>query len=196
MHETKANKTVFVVVAVALIVSYICVKIRLSGNPFHCSAVQTAQQRRILLLHYTNPEELLKAGREILRQGPKNPKRYVGPMHIDGFPIPRRIRIPKVIKRLSPRASLINFGGYIVLQMQQTTSRRFGVRIFPEGFEAPKHYFNYGHRELIPGLWYYDSNYKKIPQYDKTIDYIIQNGQWIEPNDIDPNENSKKSKKN
>ncbi|MBN1805268.1 MAG: hypothetical protein JW837_08465 [Sedimentisphaerales bacterium] len=117
MHKTKANKTVFIVVAITLLVGYMCAKIRLSKNPFHCSVVQTPQERRILLLHCTDPEELLEAGRDILRQGPRNPKAYRGPMSIDGFPVPGYVRIPKVIKRLGPRASLINFAGYVILQM-------------------------------------------------------------------------------
>ena len=90
MHKRNATITVFTIMALTLIVGYVSVKIKLSGNPFHCSVVQTAQQRRILLLYYTDPEKLLKAGRDILRQGPQDLKNYhyLGPMHIDGFPVP------------------------------------------------------------------------------------------------------------
>ena len=189
MEKRNASITVFTVMALTLIIGYVSVMIKLSGNPFHCSVIQSTKQRRILLLYYTDPEELLEAGRDILRQGPQDLKnyRYLGPQHIDGFPVPRYVRIPKAIKRLSPRATLINYNGYVVLHMLQTRSRRFGVRIYPEGFVPKSRNFIYGHRELIPGLWYYDSNYKKIPEYDKTIDHIIQNGQWLEFDQTDPN---------
>jgi hypothetical protein len=59
----------------------------------------------------------------------------------------------------------------------------YGVRIYPEDFKATSRYFNYGNKELLPGLWYYDDEYRRIPQYDKVIDYIIQKGKYPEPNE-------------
>jgi hypothetical protein len=110
--------------------------------------------------------------------------RYYGPQHIDGFPVPRRIRIPKVIRKLRPRASLINRNGYVVLQMQGGMSD-FGVRIYPENFKGKTYYFTPGKRQLLPGLEYYDYKYRYIPQYDKVIDYVIQKGKYPESNQID-----------
>jgi hypothetical protein len=138
-----------------------------------------AQQRRILLLYHTDHEALLKAGREILKKGPKDPMkyRYTGIQHVDGFPVPRRIRIPKVIRKLKPHATLINRNGYIVVQMLNDTLIGYGIRIYPEGFKAPRNrFFSYGHRELLPGLWYYDYKYRNNPEYDKIIDEIIEKG--------------------
>ena len=148
--------------------------------------IPRAQQRRILLLYHTDHEALLKAGRQILSQGPKDPMnyRYYGPQHIEGFPIPRRVRIPKVIRKLRPHASLINRNGYVVLQMQGGRVD-FGVRIYPEGFKGYRYYFTSGNRELLPGLEYYDYKYDHIPEYDKIIDGIIQKGKWEEPDKID-----------
>jgi hypothetical protein len=176
------NTTVLFIVIITVIVSYFCLKNhpRAIGPKMH-------QMRRVRLLYHTDHEELLQAGREILRQGPKDPKnyRYYGPMHIDGFPVPRRVRIPKVVHKLKTHANLINFNGYVVLQMKEGVIG-YGVKIFPEGFKAPRsHYFSYGNRELLPGLWYYDEEYRYIPQYDKTIDSIIQKGKYPEPNEID-----------
>jgi len=70
--KRNASITVFTVMALTLIIGYVSVMIKLSGDPFHCSAIQSPQQRRILLLYHTKPEELLKAGRDILRQGPQD----------------------------------------------------------------------------------------------------------------------------
>jgi hypothetical protein len=144
-------------------------------------------------LYHTDHEALLKAGREILRQGPKDPMnyRYPGPMHIDGFPVPRKVRIPKVIRKLRPHASLMNFNGYVVLQMQGGIVD-FGVKIYPEGFSKPSRYFSYGNRELLPGLWYFDYNYNHNPGYNKRVDEIIQKGRWEEPNEIDLSKSSDK----
>jgi hypothetical protein len=185
-HKANPAKKVFAISVIILIVGYICVKIKISKNPFHSSALQSAQQRRILLLYHTDHEELLKAGREIFSRGPKDPMnyRYLGPQHIEGFPVPGRIRIPKVIRKLRPHASLINRNGYIVLQMQGGQTD-FGVRIYPEGFKGKRYYFTPGKRELLPGLEYFDYKYRDMPQYDKTIDYIIQKGKYPEPNQID-----------
>jgi len=186
------NTTVFIVVVFAFIFSFVAVMNKRSRNTVGSGSEKFAQQRRIKLLYHTDHEELLKAGREILKKGPKDPMnyKYYGPMHIDGFPVPRGIRIPKVIRKLRTHASLINFSGYVVLQMQENITERFGVRIYPEGFKARSRYFDYGNKELLPGLWYYDREYYRIPQYDKTIDYIIQKGRWIEPNQIHLNKSS------
>ncbi len=161
------------------------------SRTFKSRGMNLAQQRRILLLYHTDHQALLKAGRQILSQGPKDPMnyRYYGPMHIDGFPVPRRVRIPKVIRKLRPHAILINFNGYVVLQMQGGIAD-FGVRIYPEGFKEPHRYFIYGDRELLPGLWYYDENYNYYTEYDKIVDEIIKNGKWEEPNQIDRGQSS------
>ena len=176
------NIVVLFIVIITILVSYVVVTSppRVTGQKLH-------QLRRIRLLYHTDHEELLQAGREILRQGPKDPKnyRYLGPMHIDGFPVPRNVRIPKVVRKLKTHANLINFNGYVVLQMKEGLIG-YGVKIYPEGFKAPRSlYFIYGNKELLPGLWYYDVEYRHIPQYDKIIDCIIQKGKYPEPNEID-----------
>jgi hypothetical protein len=176
------------VVIVALLVGILVLPQRGPfSRTFKSHGMNLAQQRRILLLYHTDHDALLKAGRQILSQGPKDPMnyRYYGPMHIDGFPVPRRVRIPKVIRKLRPHATLINFNGYVVLQMQGDLTD-FGVRIYPEGFKfkGRRFHFTPGNKELLPGLEYYDYKYRHIPDYDKIIDEIIKKGKWEEPNQI------------
>jgi hypothetical protein len=185
------NTTVFLLIIFIFIVSFVCVMSKRSRSNYGSGSEKFAIQRRIRLLCHTDHEELLKAGREILKKGPKDPMnyRYYGPQHIDGFPVPRGIRIPRVIRKLRPHASLINRNGYVVLQMQGGTSD-FGVRIYPEDFKGKSYYFTPGKRQLLPGLEYYDYKYRFIPEYDKVIDYVIQNGRWVDPNQIDLNKNS------
>ena len=184
-HKTASNKTVLAIFIITLIVSFFVVRSKLSMRTYRSSAKQLAQQRRVLLLYHTDHEVLLKAGRQILSQGPKDPMnyRYYGPQHIEGFTVPRGVRIPKVIRKLRPHASLINRNGYVVLQMQGGLTD-FGVRIYPEGFKGRRYYFTCGNRELLPGLEYYDYKYNRIPDYDKRIDEIIKKGKWEEPDKI------------
>ena len=182
------NTTVLILVLFVLIISFVAVMNKRSGGTFKGTPGQYAQYRRIRLLYHTDHEELLKAGREILKKGPKDPMNYrvYGPQHIEGFPVPGRIRIPKVIRKLRPHASLINRNGYVVLQMEGGPTD-FGVRIYPEDFKGKTYRFTPGKRELIPGLEYFDYKYRQIPEYDKVIDEVIKKGRWVEPNQIDAN---------
>ena len=174
-RKVSAKRIVLVMVVVALIVVYVSL--------FLSSLDDSPQQRRVRLLCHTDHEALLQAGRQILRQGPKDPMNYrpYGPIHIDGFPVPRGVPIPKVIRKLRPHACLINFNGHVVVQMQGGIAD-FGVKIYPEGFSRPSRYFKYGNKELLPGLWYYDYRYSHDPEYNKRIDEIMQTGRWPEPN--------------
>ena len=176
-HNVSARKAVLVMVVFAVIGAYAWLILN--------SPDESPQARRVRLLCKTDHEALLKAGREILNKGP-DPRKYrpFGPIHIDGFPVPRGVRIPRVIRRLRPHAVLINFNGYVVLHMTEGLAN-YGVKIYPESFKTPRAPFRYGHRELLPGLWYYDYRYRRDPAYNKKISEIIRTGKWPEPNEID-----------
>lgn len=187
MSTNKVNdKTTALAVAITiLILIFVFVLYIRPKGPFYNSALQSSQQRRILLLYHSDHEALLKAGREILRQSP-NPNKHppVGRIfHILGVPVPRYVHIPKVVHQLRPHAIYINFGGYTVLQMEKS-ALGYGVNIYPEDYKVKRSDFQYDNRELIPGLWYFDDKYDIVPEYDKTIDYIIQQGKWPDPNEI------------
>ncbi len=171
-----------VIVTIALIVSCFLLRGRFSVSD---TPERREQQRRVLLLYQTDHEALLKAGREVLRQGPKDPMKfeYYGIIYLGGFPVPKGVRIPKIIRDLRTYDTRINFSGYLFLEMEGGVTG-FGLRIYPERFTAPRRYFEYGNRELLPGLWYYDDRYNHIPGYDKTIDRVIQTGRWEEPNSL------------
>lgn len=173
-RQVSARKAVLVMVVIALIAAY---ALLILGGPDG-----SPQEGRVRLLCETDHEALLAAGREILRLGPNDPMKYMprGPIHIDGFAVPRGVPIPRVIRKLRPHACLINFNGYVVLQMQEGLTT-FGVKIYPEGFKTPRRYFKPGNRELLRGLWYYDYRYRRDPAYNKKIDEIIQTGKWPEP---------------
>ncbi len=188
MHGANDSTIALVIVSITLIIGLLLLRGRFSLSD---TPEQRAQQRRILLLYQTDHEALLKAGREVLRQGPKDPMNieYYGIIYLGGFPVPKGVRIPRIIRNLRTYDTRINFSGYLFLEMEGGLTG-FGLRIYPEGFTAPNRYFDYGNKELLPGLWYYDDKYYHIPGYDKTIDRVIQTGRWEEPNSIDRSKNS------
>lgn len=183
-HKISVKKAVLAVVVVGLLVAY--------AQLIRTGSESSPQERRVRLLCRTDHEALLQAGRQILSKRPKNPMKYIvgRPVHIDGYRVPRGIPIPRVIRKLRPRAVLINLDGYVVLHMKEGLAN-YGVKIYPEGFERPRYpFFRYGHRQLLPGLWYYDHRYKSDPQYNRRIDEILRTGAWPEPNNIDLGQSS------
>ena len=147
-----------------------------------------AHLRRVLLLCETDHQALLKAGREILSQIPKdrlrmNPRpdgiRHLGDLK---FALPKEVQIPQAIQDLKPHVCLISYDGYLTLEMQgvlvdhiQREMSHFGVNIYPEDYKEPERNFKYGDRELLPGLWYYDEGYHYGPEeYDKRIEELIE----------------------
>ena len=135
------------------------------------------QQQRIMLLCNTDHQVLLKAGRDVLNQIPLdslNPR--TNGVEISGdFPVPDSVQIPHAIQDLKPRRYLINYDGYLSVEVSASRDHFLGVNIYPEEFKEPYRRFTYGDRELIPGLWYYDYEYRYNPeQYDKRIDELIK----------------------
>ena len=146
------------------------------GLAFWEKAIEKAQHRRVLLLCNTDHQALLNAGREILSQVPKD---HLNPQpdrirHVGEIGVPKGITIPQAIRDLKPHGCLVNLDGYIVLEMHGGMDH-FGVNIYPENYKEPERNFQYGDRELLPGLWYYDEGYHYGPEeYDKRIDELIR----------------------
>lgn len=134
------------------------------------------QQKRVLLLCNTNHQELLKSGRDVLSQIPKdrlNPQSD-GSVLGGGFSVPEGVQIPQAIRDIKPRRCLINYDGYLSVEVSTSRDLFLGVNIYPVEFKKPYRTFKYGDRELIPGLWYYDYEYFNNPEYDKRIDELIE----------------------
>ena len=137
------------------------------------------QRRRVLLLCKTDHQALLKAGRDVLGQNPQNPRDRLNSLpdgiKISGdFPVPNGVQIPQTIWDLKPRRFLMNYDGYLSLEVSGNREYSFGVNIYPDGYKEPYRKFKYGDRELIPGLWYYDYGYLNNTEYDKKIDELIE----------------------
>ena len=141
-----------------------------------------AQHRRVVILCKTDHQALLNAGREILSKIPKdrlNNPYADGGIYLGSLNVPEGIHIPQAIKdlkssyvlRYEAKDSYVSM--YLLLKMHGGMDH-FGVKIYPEDFKKPHDYFEYGDRELLPGLWYYDDGYLHNPEYDKRIDELIK----------------------
>jgi hypothetical protein len=130
-------------------------------------------QRRVLLLCKTDHEALLKAGREILSQMPIGKRTRNGYEIRGDFPVPKEVCIPQIIQNLRPHAVLVSHNGDLTIEMHGGMDH-FGVHIYPEDFKEPRSNFQYGNRELLPGLWYYDDGYLHNPEYDERVETLIK----------------------
>jgi len=171
--------TVALVILFITLLGYFVLHSNLAMDIFLNYAIKQSQQRRVLLLCKTEHHALLKAGREILSQVPKdilNPQPN-GIRHIGDIGLPSGVDIPQAIRDLKPRGCLVSLDGYLTLEMHGGMDH-FGVQIYPEDFKEPEELgsnFKYGDRELLPGLWYYDEGYLYGPEeYDKRIDELIE----------------------
>ena len=130
------------------------------------------QDRRtqVRLLCETNLPELLEACRQMMRDSElyEPGMKYLvrGATHVP--------RLPRPILNLEPSAVFTpNPIECIRLEMAGGTYH-FGVIAYPENFQKPYSSFEYGDRELIPGLWYYDDGYRHNPDYGKKIEELLQ----------------------
>jgi len=134
--------------------------------------VFSVHRRQVQLLCRTDHGALLKACQELSRQvvaGELPPGRY----RMRGEQKDRTLKLPEVIRKLRPTVIAIKPSGRIVIVMAGGLSG-FGVSAYPDGYQKPYASFEYGDRELIPNLWYFDDQYVRDAEYDKVIDGIFR----------------------
>ena len=136
------------------------------------------------LLQQTDYHALLKAGRELiseikLRDSVSNYDR----LKSNDVYIPKDVNIPETLYTL--RRKLSGYGGLITIYHNSClrilfTKREtgiFGVIIFSDGFKGSEWSDIYGDKMLIPGLWYFDSEFS--PEYDKKIENMIKKNKYL-----------------
>jgi hypothetical protein len=170
-HKGSALKNVLIVIATCAfgLVLFWAV----AFGPRFSKLGKEAQQRQTHLLCETDYQALLKACREVSRmvaEGKLNKYEY----HIRGNPDIETSRFPKPILDLEPSYIQIGKNGSVMIELMGGLDH-FGVKAYPENYGKPPS-GRYGDRKLIEGLWYYDNGYKTNPDYDKTINKIIQKG--------------------
>ncbi len=133
---------------------------------------RNVQEKRVRLLCETDHHALLQACQELSRQvaaGELHPDRYHSR---DGAWYPA-IEVPQVIGELRPVLLSIDTNGRVVVSMAAGLSQ-FGAVAYPDGYQEPHVNFHYGDRELIPNLWYFDMEYERGADYDRTVDSIMR----------------------
>ena len=137
-------------------------------------SVKKDLQKQVRLLSETDHQILLEACRQLskrhARQELESGTYYIG--HDQG---PKASSFPTTILNLKPSYVFIDDDGWVKLEMIGGLGH-FGIIAYPEGYEKPS-WSEYGDKELIPGLWYYDEGYKDNPKYRERIDALIQKGE-------------------
>ena len=127
------------------------------------------------LLCKTDFQALLIACRELSNRAAKGELKP-GTYFIGNEPRdPRVLSFPQPILDLAPSDVYIdeNDSGRVMLEMSGGLDH-FGILAYTEDYKNPSWSDKYGDRELISGLWYYDDNYKKIPNYDARVEALLQ----------------------
>jgi len=130
------------------------------------------QQRQVRLLSETDHQALLEACREISRmvaRGDLKKSQY----KVRKNPDPEISRFPQVILDLEPTYVFLDDDGRVMLEMYGGLYY-YGVKAYPEDYKKPSS-AEYGDKELIPGLWYYEDDYERN-QNPKKIEELIQKG--------------------
>ena len=130
---------------------------------------------KVRLLCKTDYQALLEACNELSKQvakGNLKPGKY----KVLISPDPQVSQFARPILELKPSYVYIDEdSGRVLIEMVDGLIH-FGVCAYPEDFEVPFRGFEYGYKELIPRLWYYDYRYRENTQYEKIIDALIQEG--------------------
>ena len=175
--KRKILKRIVIVVSIVLVIAIAIIYVfhdalgYLLIRGFVFFGAREAQQRRTYLLVETDHQALLKACRELSREvatGNLKPGQYPIRWHRH----PQVSRFPKPILDLAPTYVFIHESGQVILEMLGGL-HHLGVYAYPEDYKLPS-YAEYGDRELIPGLWYYEEGYKDSPELRKKIDALLQ----------------------
>lgn len=156
----KKGAKILLWVVVAIVVLYVLRPIFFAGFLFY--QARSAQARRVDLLYRTDHATLLKACRKILSEETKGKYNVVIDRH------PRVSGFPDAILRLKPTYVRIYDCNYVRVELFGGMSH-FGVLAYPVDFIPPFETFDYGDKELVEGLWYYDDGYREDPNFE---DYI------------------------
>jgi len=165
-----------IILAVVIFVGYMAGDY-LVARGFLFFGAKDVQQKQVRLLYKTDHQTLLEACREISRmvaRGELKPGRYYLSR---SRRLPAVSRFPQSILDLAPNYVYIdeNNSGRVMLEMHGGFVH-FGVQAYSEDYQKPFSSFEYGDKELISGLWYYDDGYIENPEYDKIIEALRPKG--------------------
>ncbi len=127
---------------------------------------------RLRLLRETDHQRLLEACQELTTQL-RNGDLASGKYRFIPWRSRTASRFPQAIQDLGPTCVIVWGDGCVTVEMLGG-SRRFGVKAYPQEFKQVPADYEYGDRELIPNLWYYDGEYDRDPQYNTVIDKLLK----------------------
>lgn len=129
------------------------------------------QHRQIHLLYKTDHQALLEACNELSKQVASGGL-AAGTYSIRREPNPESVRFPQPILDLEPSYVYIdeNDSGRVMLEMMGGLGH-FGVLAYTEDYKKPS-WSEYGDKELISRLWYYDDGYDGNPEHEKRIEAL------------------------
>jgi hypothetical protein len=168
-------KIVFIVLAIIFAASFV---LPIAYSPWlpiwFCVMAHQEERMRVRLLCKTDHEVLLEACRELSKRvgrGDLKPGRY----NVRRDRHPMASQFPQPILQLAPSYVYIdeNDSGRVMMEMLGGLDH-FGVEAYTEDYKKPYPTYQYGDKELIPGLWYYDDGYRGHPEYDKRIEALLQ----------------------
>ena len=156
------------------IVIVLCIVFVLAPLFFFVGLHYLLDRMKVRLLCKTDHQALLEACNKLSKQvtnGELKPGKYM----ILRNPDPEVSKFPRPILELRPKYVYLDDNiGYVLIEMTGVLEIHFGVRAYPEDFKASSKGFEYGDKELIPRLWYYDDGYRDNPEYEKKIEALIQ----------------------
>lgn len=168
------NRRSQVVMIVAVVVAFVVgtmICIRVLFGPPSFMGYRPGQLREQLLCsadHRTVLEACRRLSTQVL-SGELRPGTYQVRFRPDsvvlGFPEP--------IRALRPAYVAISEDGVVRLEMGSKWGA-FGVYVYPSGYETAFPNARHGDRRLLEGLWFYDDNYRLVPNYDAEIDSILR----------------------
>ena len=127
---------------------------------------------RVRLLCKTNHRTLLEACQELagqVKEGNLKPDEY----RFRSWRSGAAGRFPEPIQALRPTYVLIDEDGRVTIEMFGGLTH-FGVHAYPKDYKVRFPGFKYG--ELIPNLWYYDDEYQRDPQFDRSVSKLLERG--------------------
>ena len=135
-----------------------------------------SQQRKVRLLSETDHEALLAACRELSREvlAGNLQSFYLVRLH----PSPELSQLPQIILDLEPLRVVTADCGRVMVELG-CALHHFDVVAYPEDYEEPSPYFEYGDKKIIDGLWYCEDGYN--PKYGKWVEKQLQKGRARQP---------------
>jgi len=171
---SRRNIVVLLVVSTAGLLLFAFIPVGFFAYFVLIGPIQDARLQKRLLCnadHRTLLEECRRLSKQVVIDNPDKGKEE--PMGVVVMRVPdSELSKFRLVRRIGGRV-FVNIDGVVSIE-GGGTMRHFGVDAYPEDFREPFSNYDYGNKELVPGLWYYDDRYNRDNNYDKVIDGMLR----------------------